>query len=487
MVILLIGGITRIVIFLQNRSLFLDEANLARNVVEKSPDAFFRALDYEQYAPPLFLLVQKFNVWWLGATEYAIRFFPLVAGLISLYLLYKVALKFLKPGPGLVFILFVFSFSEYFLHFGTEGKQYSSDVMFALFLLLEALKNKSRFTTTTFLKWTILGVVVIWFSMPSVFMLAGVGIYIFIIQFLKKGKKKLMGISTMIILWLVSFLQYYLNILSADVHSDYLQNFHEPYFLPLFPTSVNDLSRIMEILGTILSKAIGHTAIALITGLTGLIVGIWAVYKGDKERILLLLIPVIAVLGASAFRQYSLIPRLTLFFVPIVILMTGIGIQKLFDVKKTWLSIILTILMLGTLAIHDGVKYLWKPYEIEEIRLVLDEVSIAIEKNDLLYLNHSAKPAFTFYSGLHKNKTKYQFEDILIGDWRLSPDIGQFEVDGEPAGRVWVIYSHLISEQARIEQEKEMSVLLKEFELKKTISFTGAQGLLLTRRLKEIE
>ncbi|KAA3621749.1 MAG: hypothetical protein DWQ02_27180 [Bacteroidetes bacterium] len=479
--ILITGGITRLVIFLQNRSLFLDEANLARNVVEKSPEAFFKALDYEQYAPPLFLLIQKFNVWWLGASEYAVRFFPLVAGLISLFLLYKIALKFIKPGPGLVFILFVFSFSEYFLHFGTEGKQYSSDVMFALLLIHEALKDHARFTATTFLKWTILGIVVIWFSMPSVFILAGVGIYLFAIQFLKKEKKNLMAIGTMIVLWLVSFIQYYFKILSADLNSDYLQNFHAPYFLPLIPTSGGDLSRIMEILGSVLSTSVGHTAIALITGLVSTIVGAWVVYKNDRKKWLLLLIPVFAVFGASAFRQYSLIPRLTLFFIPVVILLAGIGIQRLFDVKKIWLTLVFSILILGTLAIHDGVKYLWKPYQIEEIRLVLDQVSLEAEKDDLLYINHSAKPAFSFYSGLHKNKSKYKFDNVVFGDWRLNPETNQLRIGDQPADRVWVIYSHLISEQASIEQEKEMSVLLEGFKVVKKISFTGAQAILLER------
>ncbi len=482
--ILLIGGITRLVIFGQNRSMFLDEANLARNVVEKSPEAFFKALDYEQYAPPLFMLLQKFNVWWLGATEYAIRLFPLVAGLISLYLLYKIALKFVKPGPGLMVILFVFAFSEYFLHFGTEGKQYSSDVMFALLLIHEALKDQDRFTSVTFLKWTLLGIVIIWFSMPSVFILSGVGIYMFANQFRRKENKHLVAIGTMVVLWLVSFIQYYFKILSADVNSDYLQDFHAPYFLPLFPASLDDLSKIIELLGSVLSTAVGHTAIALFTGLVSALFGIWAVYKTDKDKLLLLLIPVLAVLGASAFRQYSLIPRLTLFFIPLVILLTGIGIQRLFDVKKTWITVVFSILILGTLAIHDGVKYLWKPYQIEEIRLVLGQVGLEVEKNDLLYINHSAKPAFVFYSTLHQQKANYSFEAVMFGDWRLNPDVNQFKVEKGLADRVWVIYSHLISEQARIEQERELGVLLNNFDIEKKINFTGAQAILLSRRLK---
>jgi 4-amino-4-deoxy-L-arabinose transferase-like glycosyltransferase len=426
--ILIAGAITRVAIFFQNRSFFLDEANLARNVVEKSLSGFFKPLDYEQYAPPFFMVVQKINTWWLGANEYALRLFPLLAGIFSLYLLFLIAKKLIRPGFAMLFVFFIFAFSEYYLHYGTEGKQYAVDVMVTLLLLNEALKKNDGLGSSNYWKWTIGGILVIWVSMPSVFMLAGVGIYFLVQQWKGKLNRSIWSIAAMIMMWLVSFTVYYFWILRTDVESDYLQNYHEPYFLPLFPTSAEDFHQIGDIFQSVLSTTFGHTVIALLTGLTGLLTGLWTMYKSDKTRLILMLVPVLAVMGAAAFRQYSLIPRLTLFFIPILLLLTGVGFQWIFDLKKRWLGLLVFILMIGTLAVHDGIKYLWKSYEIEEIRLVLDVIAEECAADDLLYVTHSAKPAFFFYIGLHENRDNYQFSHYITGDWRLNPNPDNFLV-----------------------------------------------------------
>jgi hypothetical protein len=161
--------------------------------------------------------------------------------------------------------------------------------------------------------------------------------------------------------------------------------------------------------------------------------------------------------------------------------LTGIGLQWVFDLKKNWLSVMVSLLMIGTLAVNDGIKYLWTPYEIEEIRKVLDTVEDQQEPGDLLYVTHSAKPAFLFYTQLYDHRDKYHFSHYITGDWRLNPDPDNFVVNNETANRIWVIYSHLISDQARREREKEMGVFLKTFKAIKTINFTGAQAVLLKR------
>ena len=480
--ILLTGGLARVFIFFQNRSFFLDEANLARNVVEKKPWDFFGTLDYEQYAPPLFLCIQKFNVWWLGASEYGVRFFPLLCGLFSLWLFYKLALRFIKPGIGLLFIFFIFSFSEYYLHFGTEGKQYASDVMFTLLLLNLALTQQLPWGRKAFFKWTLIGMITIWFSMPSVFVLAGVGIYFIIESYPEWKKGALFSILGMVVLWLASFALYYFAILQTDVESDYLQNYHSIYFLPVFPRCMADFQQYGTILHSILGTVVGHTVLALLTGLAGLIVGLFFLIRQDWKKAVLLLIPVAAVFLASMFHQYSLIPRLTLFFIPVLLLVIGFGIQKLFDINPNWVKIVVVVFTLITLSIHDGAKYLWTRYEIEEIRQVLEVVEKQHLYNDLLYINHSAKPAFTFYTQWHKNKANYHFDHYVEGDWRLNPAPEIFLVNEQPANRIWVIYSHQISESARVEKDKEMGVLLKSFEVVRAINFKGASAVLMERK-----
>lgn len=61
--IILLGGIIlRLHVYLSNRSLIIDEANLARNVVEGNWLQFLQPLKYEQYAPPIFLCLSKMAI-----------------------------------------------------------------------------------------------------------------------------------------------------------------------------------------------------------------------------------------------------------------------------------------------------------------------------------------------------------------------------------------------------------------------------------------
>ncbi len=51
----LAGAGVRVAVYLQNRSFFLDEANLARNIAERSLGDLTQPLHYEQFAPLVFL------------------------------------------------------------------------------------------------------------------------------------------------------------------------------------------------------------------------------------------------------------------------------------------------------------------------------------------------------------------------------------------------------------------------------------------------
>lgn len=479
--LLVIGGMTRIFIYFQNRSLFLDEANLARNVVEKDPIDFFSWLDYEQYAPPFFLLVQKLSTTLLGATEYAVRLFPLIAALISLYLFYKLAIRVLCMGPGLIFIVFIFCFGEYFLHFGTEGKQYASDIMMALLFLVLALKTPEGVTWRSFLYWTLGGMLAIWFSMSIVFILAGVGIYFFVRLFPDVNRDELYRLLGAILLWIASFAVYYFTILKSDVDSKYLQDFHDPYFLPLFPTSFSELGQAFSLILSIVKTGVGHTFIAALFGTVTFITGVIKLFRENRNKSILLLTPVLTTLFAAALHQYSLIPRLTLFFIPIVLIIIGVGINWMFRSWNNWGKSIVLILMISIMPLHDGIKYLWQPYQIEEIRLVLTEVKKEMKAEDVLYINHQAYPAYNFYTEHYKNRSEFQFSRAFKGDWKLNPDLSSLKSEEKAINRIWLVYSHLISEAALRDKNKEMEVFLKHYESVREINFKGASAVLLKK------
>src|SRR5512143_3859115 len=98
--LILVGVMLRLRQYLTDRSLWVDEAMLALNIVNRSFAELFKPLDYNQGAPIGFLLVEKSLDSIIGRNELVLRLFPLLAGLCSLWLFYLL-LKRTVHGVGL--------------------------------------------------------------------------------------------------------------------------------------------------------------------------------------------------------------------------------------------------------------------------------------------------------------------------------------------------------------------------------------------------
>src|SRR5512137_577512 len=90
----LIGLFLRIYFYAINRSLWFDEAELARNLVSRSFLDLLKPLASNQGAPIGFLLLEKVVVTLLGSRDYILRLIPLLAGLASIPLVYSVAKQY---------------------------------------------------------------------------------------------------------------------------------------------------------------------------------------------------------------------------------------------------------------------------------------------------------------------------------------------------------------------------------------------------------
>ena len=93
-----IGIVLRVRQYLFNRSLWLDEALLTSNILDRSFAGLWRPLEFNQHAPPGFLLIEKAFVEALGPAEVVLRLYPLFrAGIASLFLFDAVARRCLEP------------------------------------------------------------------------------------------------------------------------------------------------------------------------------------------------------------------------------------------------------------------------------------------------------------------------------------------------------------------------------------------------------
>jgi len=132
------GILLRLTQYLSNSSLWLDESRLALNIVNRSFSQLLQPLDYGQGAPLGFLILEKAAVRLLGSSEYALRFLPLLCGVVSLLLFYRLAAQSISP-KAVPIALGLFALSGPLIYYSSEVKQYSSDVAAAVLLLCAAI------------------------------------------------------------------------------------------------------------------------------------------------------------------------------------------------------------------------------------------------------------------------------------------------------------------------------------------------------------
>ena len=474
--ILFLGMLLWIVVYLQDRSLFLDEANLARNIVELNYADFFGPLQYEQYAPPLFLVVEKFCTQLFGQSTYALRLIPLIAGLLSIVLFFRL-LQHLKINWWLAaFLSWIFCFTGIYLCYATEAKQYGIDLFFALFLVERALATRNNDQPRIFWQWALIGSLSIWFSMPSVFILSGVGFFFLYLCYLKKDWKRLRNWIVVIGAWLLNFAIIYFGILRQEVDSSYLQNYHTPYFYPLFPITSEALSQANHILSSIFHTYWGHTVITYIIGLPGLALGLIHLFRKRTPLFILLFIPVFACFVTSGLKQYSMLLRLCLFFLPILLLITGLGIQKLVQLDIGIIRWLALLLLLITAVSHDRIIHFKQDFEVEDPKSALIYLKEEWKPGDKLYLGKWAIPAYNYYSTHHPGVLIEPFDTIM-------PPLNQInEPDWLPGQRIWLLYTHLVAPEENAALQNELHTAQEKFQITDEKVFKATKLLCLSPR-----
>ncbi|MFN8387617.1 MAG: hypothetical protein U0X92_14530 [Anaerolineales bacterium] len=254
--LLFVGAILRLRGYLSGRSLWADEAMLALNIVNRNFTELFKPLEYDQGAPLGFLLVEKFFNTLFGRQELVLRFFPLLAGLASLWLFYRLLMSLrggdsrrsvaVAPWRHNLLALALFAVNPQLIYYTSEAKQYIVDVAVALGLLLLAIpifQNQS--SRKSFSLLAVAGILALWFSHPALFALAGIGVAL-VIQFLRTRDYKNLRTSFGVgLLWLANLtLLYFINLRQLS-HNNYLATYWVDGFLPLPPWS--DLNWLTEL------------------------------------------------------------------------------------------------------------------------------------------------------------------------------------------------------------------------------------------------
>src|SRR5688572_5655367 len=79
--------VLRIVVWVQNRNLIIDESNVARNLFDRNYLELLKPLDFNQYAPPTFLWATKTFAELFGFGELSLRAYALLCsfGVLAMF------------------------------------------------------------------------------------------------------------------------------------------------------------------------------------------------------------------------------------------------------------------------------------------------------------------------------------------------------------------------------------------------------------------
>jgi hypothetical protein len=174
-----LGVLLRIARYAMDYPLWWDEAFVAVNFIRRDYLALLRPLDYGQVCPVLFLWAELTVVKLLGFSEWSLRLFPLVCGVVSVVLFRRMAASVVRGAPLLLAVA-IFAVAYHPIRHAADVKPYASDLLAALALLTVAFEWW-RAPERSGRIWALaaLAPITIALSHPAVFVAGGVALGLF--------------------------------------------------------------------------------------------------------------------------------------------------------------------------------------------------------------------------------------------------------------------------------------------------------------------
>ena len=172
-----LGTALRGIAYVRRDILWLDEAAIARNLVERSlADLLLVPLDYGQAAPKGYLLLHWVVMQVVGTSDLAFRLVPFASSIASLLLFQRLARRLLSAAGALAAVLF-FAVGYWFLVYSAELHPYGLDLALSLGALALAIDlRRDAFAPQRVWAFAAYGAVVVWFSNAVVLTLGGLGL-----------------------------------------------------------------------------------------------------------------------------------------------------------------------------------------------------------------------------------------------------------------------------------------------------------------------
>ncbi len=398
-----LGIFVRLKHYFTNCSLWTDEAWVAVSLTSRSLWDIVRGVEvFPDFSkPPLgFLVLTKTATLIFGAQEYALRLFPFIFGVASLFLFYRLLKRF-QDRTLMILALGFFCLSPSLIYYSAELKQYSLDLFLGLVLVLifgRFMQAPFRFKTSCAIG--LIGAVAMWISNATLFILASFGFTAFFMTVLRKRWRCLMCAFLIYGCWAVSFWFLYQRVLSSMVTNDLLFQMWKGALLesPLFSWAAAQW--VQKVFSEMFVDPLYFPTAAV--GFPLFVLGLISLIRKQKVYAFLFLFSILVTLAAAIFHKYPFRGRLLLFLFPGVLICVVEGVLWLARNihKKFSLAVVVALMIcLGSQAFFAMLQGFTKDYCREHTREAIGFVCQNYQKGDLLFLNSAAQFPLWYYGG----------------------------------------------------------------------------------------
>jgi hypothetical protein len=437
----------RVWVFAAGRSLWIDEAMVALNIVHLPLAALLGPLEFNQIAPVGWLLLEKASYMIDGHIDYSLRAVSFLAGLLAVILFYR----FMAAATGLWEALVgvaLFGLTTSLIDYSATVKPYILDALFSvvfLHLALAMLRLPERRLPLT-AAYAGLGLLCVLLAFGGTIAMAATGIVLFVASLVERDRQWSLLLAGVGCFWALAFgatcvLIYARN---AATISNMTDVFWSNSFAPL-PTSLAALAWYPKVVAEgmhfLLPLATAQLVIILF------VLGCAVLAGRDPWLLALLLVPFLLALLVSGLGVYPFAHRFLLFLAPPLILAVSVALVAMTrsNLRPAFAAAVLFALVgAGPLVVTLRQAAQVPPFPIEEIKVTLAHLARHYRPGDAIVLNQPAEVAYAHYArafGLQDRPFETQFNHEADASC-IYEDIAVIEA----APRAWILLSHVTEE-----------------------------------------
>ena len=414
----------RLLFYSYHRYFWTDEAALALNILNENN--YFIPLKWGQAAPTLFMYVSKIMYNLFPQKELALRFLPLLFSIGSIFVFYKLVRKYCNRFFTQAIAISAFSFSYPLIYYAQEFKQYSLDVFIFLLILLsyDYLKNLNNSTKKVVL--SIFYSIALFTSFPAFF-----AIFVVFLNLLLFDIRQFKKCSYMLVpILLTGFL--YIILFHSQISDNGLHSYWQNGFLTFnIKQDVNLITSFFEYI----------FSMKLIIVFFFATIFMCIKEKLCDEKYCLLYLSVLLAIGLSLFKIYPLQSRVSLYLIPVIILLTTKFADFVNFKNKILENLLLTfccIILLFPMFNYTNNMVIKKQVWLEDFVTPLNLTLSKAEKDDIIIISDGSEWLYEYYKNFYKINNPVIVEPAFNDENQYIDYLNKYK----KGKKYYIIYAH---------------------------------------------